>query len=168
MENSANSALILPQDAWYIQHSSIQSIGKVHIDWFLLHFQMQFCNVIIYSYHHLLDPKIAEQVSKELSGDCIVVFDEAHNIDNVCTESLSSDINDEVLTRATRSAEKIGRKVDEMEETDRDKLENEYRNLVQGLIDASELHQDNNVLANTGINLMESLWYFANFLCSTS
>jgi DNA excision repair protein ERCC-2 len=111
---------------------------------------MQFCNVIIYSYHYLLDPKIAERVSRELSGDCIVVLDEAHNIDNVCTESLSSDINDDALTRATRSAEKIGRKVDEMEETDCDKLENEYRNLVKGLIDVSEQHQDNDVLANPG------------------
>ena len=42
--------------------------------------QMPFCNVIIYSYHYLLDPKIAERVSRELSKDCIVVFDEAHNI----------------------------------------------------------------------------------------
>lgn len=42
--------------------------------------QMPFCNVIIYSYHYLLDPKIAERVSKELSKDCIIVFDEAHNI----------------------------------------------------------------------------------------
>jgi len=41
---------------------------------------MPFCNVIIYSYHYLLDPKIAERVSRELSKDCIVVFDEAHNI----------------------------------------------------------------------------------------
>lgn len=37
-------------------------------------------NVIIYSYHYLLDPKVAEMVSKELSKDAIVVFDEAHNI----------------------------------------------------------------------------------------
>jgi DNA excision repair protein ERCC-2 len=37
-------------------------------------------DVIIYSFHYLLDPKIADQVSKELSKDAIVVFDEAHNI----------------------------------------------------------------------------------------
>ena len=41
---------------------------------------MPHLNVIIYSYHYLLDPKIAERVSKELSKECIVVFDEAHNI----------------------------------------------------------------------------------------
>lgn len=43
-------------------------------------FQMPFVDVIIYSFHYLLDPKVAEQVSKELSKDAIVVFDEAHNI----------------------------------------------------------------------------------------
>ena len=58
---------------------------------------MPFCNVIIYSYHYLLDPKIAERVSKELSKDCIVVFDEAHNIDNVCIESLSIDLTEDAL-----------------------------------------------------------------------
>jgi len=42
--------------------------------------QMPFVDVIIYSFHYLLDPKVAEQVSKELSAESIVVFDEAHNI----------------------------------------------------------------------------------------
>ena len=41
---------------------------------------MPFVDVIIYSFHYLLDPKVADQVSKELSKDAIVVFDEAHNI----------------------------------------------------------------------------------------
>ena len=42
--------------------------------------QMPFVDVIIYSFHYLIDPKVAEQVSKEMSKDAIVVFDEAHNI----------------------------------------------------------------------------------------
>ena len=36
--------------------------------------------MIIYSYHYLLDPKIAEIVSRGLPKECVVVFDEAHNI----------------------------------------------------------------------------------------
>lgn len=36
--------------------------------------------MVIFSYHYMLDPKVAELVSKEMSKDCIVVFDEAHNI----------------------------------------------------------------------------------------
>lgn len=64
------------------------------------------------------------------------------------------------MARATRSAEKLGRKVDEMEETDRDKLENEYRNLVRGPIDVSEQHQDNDVLANPGNDFDGRLFVF--------
>lgn len=36
--------------------------------------------MVVYSYHYLLDPKIAELVSKELARKAVVVFDEAHNI----------------------------------------------------------------------------------------
>ena len=35
---------------------------------------------MVYSYYYLLDPKVAEQVSKALSKKSVVVFDEAHNI----------------------------------------------------------------------------------------
>ena len=43
-------------------------------------FQITHANVVIYSYYYLLDPKIADLVSKELSKKSVVVFDEAHNI----------------------------------------------------------------------------------------
>ena len=41
---------------------------------------MPYVDVVIYSFHYLLDPKVAEQVSAEMSKESIVVFDEAHNI----------------------------------------------------------------------------------------
>lgn len=47
---------------------------------------MPFVDIIIYSFHYLLDPKVAEQVSKEMSKDAIVVFDEAHNIGEFLTK----------------------------------------------------------------------------------
>lgn len=43
-------------------------------------FQIYHANIVVYSYHYLLDPKIAELVSKELEKTSVVVFDEAHNI----------------------------------------------------------------------------------------
>jgi DNA excision repair protein ERCC-2 len=113
--------------------------------------QMQYCNVIIYSYHYLLDPKIAERVSKEFSKDCIVVFDEAHNIDNVCIESLSTDITDDSLRKATRGAQNLERKIGEMKETDREQLENEYQKLVEGLRDADEARQEDAFMANPAL-----------------
>lgn len=94
---------------------------------------MPFCNVIIYSYHYLLDPKIAERVSKEFNKDCIVVFDEAHNIDNVCIESLSIDITEESLRKASKGAANLEKRIKEMKQTDAAKLQSEYQKLVEGL-----------------------------------
>lgn len=111
---------------------------------------MPFCNVIIYSYHYLLDPKIAERVSKELSKDCIVVFDEAHNIDNVCIESLSIDITEDSLRKATRGANNLDRKITEMKETDAHKLQTEYEKLVEGLREADEAREEEAFMANPG------------------
>lgn len=112
---------------------------------------MSFCNVIIYSYHYLLDPKIAERVSKELSKDCIVVFDEAHNIDNVCIESLSTDITEDSLRRATRGAQNLETKISEMKDSDSEKLQNEYAKLVEGLRDQDEARQEDAFMSNPGM-----------------
>ena len=109
---------------------------------------MQYCNVIIYSYHYLLDPKIAERVSKDLSKDCIVVFDEAHNIDNVCIESLSTDITEDSLRRATRGAQNLEAKINEMRDSDQQKLQDEYEKLVEGLRGADDGRQEDSFMAN--------------------
>lgn len=115
-----------------------------------LYLQMQYCNVIIYSYHYLLDPKIAERVSKELSRDSIIVFDEAHNIDNVCIESLSTDLTEDSLRKATRGAQNLEDRIKQMRETDQKQLEDEYQKLVAGLRDADEARQEDAFMANPG------------------
>ena len=109
---------------------------------------MSFCNVIIYSYHYLLDPKIAERVSKELSKDCIVVFDEAHNIDNVCIESLSIDLTEDSLRKAARGANNLEIKIEEMKANDEGKLQDEYAKLVEGLREADEARQEDAFMSN--------------------
>ncbi|EZF34785.1 general transcription and DNA repair factor IIH helicase subunit [Trichophyton mentagrophytes] len=109
---------------------------------------MPYCNVIIYSYHYLLDPKIAERVSKELSRDSIIVFDEAHNIDNVCIESLSIDLTEDSLRKASRGANNLERKIDDMKSSDADKLQSEYQKLVEGLREADEAREEEQLMAN--------------------
>lgn len=111
---------------------------------------MPFCNVIIYSYHYLLDPKIAERVSKELSKDCIVVFDEAHNIDNVCIESLSIDLTEDSLRKAGRGAANLDRKITELKSTDAEKLQSEYEKLVEGLRGANDAREEDAFMSNPG------------------
>ena len=112
---------------------------------------MPFCNVIIYSYHYLLDPKIAERVSRELSKDCIVVFDEAHNIDNVCIESLSIDLTEDSLRKATRGANNLERKITDMRTSDAEKLQSEYAKLVEGLRDADEARDEGAFMSNPAL-----------------
>ncbi|KAL4806595.1 hypothetical protein BDV18DRAFT_137867 [Aspergillus unguis] len=109
---------------------------------------MPYCNVIIYSYHYLLDPKIAERVSKEFSKDCIVVFDEAHNIDNVCIESLSIDISEDSLRKATRGANNLERKIQDVKSSDAEKLNNEYTKLVEGLREAEQARDEDQFISN--------------------
>ena len=54
-------------------------------------------DVVVYNYQYVLDPKVSASVSRELEKDAVIVFDEAHNIDNVCIEALSVAINRQTL-----------------------------------------------------------------------
>ncbi|KAL5529015.1 RAD15 [Sanghuangporus baumii] len=116
--------------------------------YFTVRRMMAFVDVIIYSFHYLLDPKVAEQVSKDISKDAIVVFDEAHNIDNVCLESLSIDLTRPMLDSASRSVIKLGEKVEEIKINDASRLQDEYAKLVEGLQEADEARQEDMIMAN--------------------
>ncbi|XP_075346150.1 general transcription and DNA repair factor IIH helicase subunit XPD isoform X2 [Mycteria americana] len=67
--------------------------------YFLARYSILHANIVVYSYHYLLDPKIADLVSKELARKSVVVFDEAHNIDNVCIDSMGVNITRRTLDR---------------------------------------------------------------------
>ncbi|KAB5585370.1 hypothetical protein GE09DRAFT_1070441 [Coniochaeta sp. 2T2.1] len=139
---------LIPNGVWTLD--GLLRYGEQHkqCPYFTSRRMMQFCNVIIYSYHYLLDPKIADRVSKELSKDCIVIFDEAHNIDNVCIESLSTDITEDSLRKATRGAQNLERKINEMRETDQQQLQDEYEKLVEGLRGVGEARDEDAFMAN--------------------
>lgn len=66
---------------------------------------------MVYSYHYLLDPKIAEVVSKELNREAVVVFDEAHNIDNVCIDSLSVKITRRTIDKSSLALQSLEKAV---------------------------------------------------------
>lgn len=142
---------LIPSGVWTLDDMLLYGEEKKQCPYFTSRRMMQFCNVIIYSYHYLLDPKIAERVSRELSKDCIVVFDEAHNIDNVCIESLSIDITDESLRKATRGANNLEQEVEQLKSTDAEKLANEYEKLVQGLQEASDARNEDAFMSNPAL-----------------
>ncbi|KAF1983518.1 putative TFIIH complex helicase Rad3 [Aulographum hederae CBS 113979] len=142
---------LIPPGVWTLDGLLRYGEEQKQCPYFTARRMMPFCNVIIYSYHYLLDPKIAERVSKELSKDCIVVFDEAHNIDNVCIESLSIDMTEDSLRKATRGVDNLDRKITEMKSTDAAKLQNEYAKLVEGLREADEARDEQAFMANPAL-----------------
>ncbi|OMJ20407.1 DNA repair helicase rad15 [Smittium culicis] len=105
-------------------------------------------DVVIYSYHYILDPKITELVSKDFSKDTIVIFDEAHNIDSICIDALSIDLNLEKLEASTKSVEQLSLKIQEIKNTDASKLQDEYNSLIEGLREAGEARTNDLVIEN--------------------
>ncbi|XP_044730901.1 general transcription and DNA repair factor IIH helicase subunit XPD [Chrysoperla carnea] len=116
--------------------------------YFLARFAIINANIIVYSYHYLLDPKIAEVVSKELNREAVVVFDEAHNIDNVCIDSMSVKITRKTVDKASNAANSLEKTIAQMREDDNSRLRDEYQRLVDGLRDASIQRETDVVLAN--------------------
>ncbi|TDL27469.1 DNA repair helicase [Rickenella mellea] len=139
---------LIPPGIWTLSDITNYGRDKGVCPYFAVRRMMPFVDVIIYSFHYLLDPKVADQVSKEMSKDAIVVFDEAHNIDNVCIESLSIDLTRPMLDSASRSAGKLGDKIEEIKTTDASKLQDEYAKLVEGLQEADEARDEDAFMAN--------------------
>nr|SVE74026.1 EOG090X01B4 [Daphnia barbata] len=116
--------------------------------YFLARYTITHANIVVYSYHYLLDPKIAEVVSKEISKTSVVVFDEAHNIDNVCIDSMSVKITKRLLDKCSNSIQILETTISNMKENDSKRLEKEYKRLVEGLRDASIARETDMALVN--------------------
>ncbi|CAG9836890.1 unnamed protein product [Diabrotica balteata] len=116
--------------------------------YFLARFAITYANIVVYSYHYLLDPKIADVVSKELTKEAVVIFDEAHNIDNVCIDSMSVKIQKKTIERATANIQLLEKTIAEMRDEDSRKLQEEYQRLVQGLRDANVARETDVILSN--------------------
>ncbi|RCH91594.1 DNA-dependent ATPase of the nucleotide excision repair factor 4 complex, partial [Rhizopus azygosporus] len=145
---AANSPNPIPNGIYTLEDLKDYGRQMTYCPYYLVRRAIPFANVIIYSYHYMLDPKVAELVSRELSKDCIVVFDEAHNIDNVCIESLSIDLTRPMLDASARSIGILSEKIEEIKKTDAQRLKNEYTKLVEGLRDASTARDEDTFMAS--------------------
>jgi DNA excision repair protein ERCC-2 len=145
-----NSDASIPFGVYTLEDFKDYAQKKGLCPYFLTRRILPFCNVIIYSYHYLLDPKVAEQVSRELSKDSIVIFDEAHNIDNVCTESLSIDITRPNLDKSTNCIQLLTNRIEDLKKSNSEKLQNEYKSLVQGLQNQNNSRLNDELLVNPG------------------
>ncbi|WOL10751.1 hypothetical protein Cni_G19510 [Canna indica] len=110
--SSSNAAVLLPAGVYSLQ--DLRAVGRERgwCPYFLARQTIRYANVVVYSYQYLLDPKVASIISKEMQKECVIVFDEAHNIDNVCIEALSVSIRRQTLEGASRNLNRITQEID--------------------------------------------------------
>jgi DNA excision repair protein ERCC-2 len=101
--------------------------------YFTARHMIRYANVIVYNYAYVIDPKIKDQVSKEIEKESIIVFDEAHNIDNVCIESLSCNLNGRTLTAASKNLATLNHTVKNATHEQAERLRREVEALERGM-----------------------------------
>uniref|UniRef100_A0A8D2KXD0 General transcription and DNA repair factor IIH helicase subunit XPD n=1 Tax=Varanus komodoensis TaxID=61221 RepID=A0A8D2KXD0_VARKO len=139
----------LPYGVYNLDNLKAFGRQKGWCPYFLARYALLHANIVVYSYHYLLDPKIADMVSKELAKRSVVVFDEAHNIDNVCIDSMGVNITRKMLDRCQGNVATLqSMPLLRIKETDAEKLKEEYRRLVEGLREANIARETDVYLAN--------------------
>ncbi|CAI5745493.1 unnamed protein product [Peronospora destructor] len=108
-------------------------VQKGWCPYFLTRYVVTYADVVVYNYQYMLDPKVSQLVSRSFEKESIIVFDEAHNIDNVCIEALSVDLDRRGLDRASRNLTTLSSQVNKLKQADKSRLDAEYRRLVEGL-----------------------------------
>ncbi|KAK2999035.1 hypothetical protein RJ639_023090 [Escallonia herrerae] len=144
----AASEAVLPPGVYTLQDLRAFGKEKGWCPYFLARHMVQFANVVVYSYQYLLDPKVAGIISKEMQRESVVVFDEAHNIDNVCIEALSVSVRRQTLEGATRNLNKMTQEIQRFKNTDAGRLRAEYNRLVDGLAQRGNLPIGDTWLSN--------------------
>jgi len=76
------------------------------------------------------------------------VFDEAHNIDNICIDSMSVRITRKLIDRCMTSVQTLESELNRLRDENSTKLDGEYQALVEGLRNAQERRETEQTLAN--------------------
>jgi len=113
----------LPSGVYDLDALRVYGTAKGWCPYYLTRRCLNHANVLVFNYQYMLDPKVSKMVSKELEGSSIIVFDEAHNLDNICIEALSVEINAAGLEKAGRSLGRVQAEVARVKATDAAKLQ---------------------------------------------
>ena len=151
---AAGESTSMPSGIYDLEQLKVWGKGQGWCPYYLTRQAINHANILVFNYQYMLDPKVAKMVSKELESESIIVFDEAHNIDSVCIEALSVTINERALEQATRSLGRLSSEVTRIKATDNQRLQAEYSNLVNGLIEQGLLETPANDAGLTGVSFL--------------
>ncbi|ODN04388.1 Fanconi anemia group J protein, partial [Orchesella cincta] len=85
-------------------------VGRKHkaCPYYITRFLMQSADIIFCPYNYIIDPTIRKSMSMDLDGH-IVIFDEAHNMEDAARESSSFSVKQDELQRSMQDCEKISK-----------------------------------------------------------
>jgi DNA excision repair protein ERCC-2 len=156
----AGEATSMPSGVYDLEELKKWGQAQGWCPYYLTRQAINHANILVFNYQYMLDPKVAKMVSKELEAESIIVFDEAHNIDSVCIEALSVTINDRGLEQATRSLGRLSSEVSRIKSSDSQRLQQEYQNLVAGLIDQGLLAAPANDSGLASVSFIDRVLFF--------
>ncbi|CAH0478533.1 unnamed protein product [Peronospora belbahrii] len=136
-ESRKSDDTILPPGVYAVDDLKELGTQKGWCPYFLTRYVVTYADVVVYNYQYMLDPKVSQLISRNFEKESIIVFDEAHNIDNVCIEALSVDLDRRGLDRASRNLTALSSQVNKLKQADKSRLDAEYRRLVEGLRSSS-------------------------------
>ena len=156
LESQGTDALLAP-GVYTLEELKHKGQAKGWCPYFLARHVIAFADVVVYNYQYLLDPKISQLVSRSIQSESVVVFDEAHNIDNICIEVMSINFRTQTLEACSRNLNRVSAELDKMKQTDANRLRDEYERLVHGLQQSGTLPAAGEVAANPVPALLPSV-----------
>ncbi|CAK66212.1 unnamed protein product (macronuclear) [Paramecium tetraurelia] len=90
-------------------------------------------NIVVYNYLYLIDPGISSLLSKDYIKESVVVFDEAHNIDDVCIEAYTVRLNKPILAEAINNLKVVETQIQSETNEIQNRLNEEYKKLIKNL-----------------------------------
>ena len=130
----------LPRGVFTLEQLKEHAKARGFCPYFLARQAIQIADVVVYNYQYLLDPKISTLISSSLQRECVVVFDEAHNIDNICIEVMSINFRVPTLEACNRNVSRMESEIARLKATDATRLNDEYQRLVSGLAQSGAPH----------------------------
>ncbi|KAM0674951.1 TFIIH/NER complex ATP-dependent 5'-3' DNA helicase subunit [Gurleya vavrai] len=84
---------------------------------------------ILFTYNYVIDPRIKSIVLKEVGLNSVIIFDEAHNIDNACIEAMSVNIKRNDLENAGKEIKILEAEIKKARIENEKILVQEYNNI---------------------------------------
>ncbi|ETB60031.1 hypothetical protein YYC_02420 [Plasmodium yoelii 17X] len=107
---------------------------------------IEIAKVVVLNYQYIIDPKVSKSIflGKDINNrvnykkNDIIVFDEAHNIDSVCLEALSVNIDRSILNKATMNITTLFKKIEKSRIVNENKLKEECYNILNKIKSGKE------------------------------